>query len=503
MKINTISIRLYRKIENSLLEVVIIAFVLIHVSCKKLVEIPPPPASIAENSAYTIDAAAISVLTGIYKSMSTSGSFAGSGSITLFSSLSADELILYDGVTVSSYQAYFQNALSAIVAPVGGSEQWAPLYNYVFRCNAAIEGLTSSKATGLTPSIRQQLLGEAKFMRAFFYFYLLNLFGDVPLALTTDPKVNTLLPRAFKVDVYKQIQADLKEAQQLLSDDYLKETILSKTTERVRPTKWAATALLARVYLYTGDYANAEAQATTVISNTGLYNLVLLNDVFIKNSREAIWQIQPTTTNFNTEEALTFIIPSTGFSTAGKNSVYLSTNLLDSFETGDLRAKYKNWIDTITISGTLYRYPYKYKVNALNPNIDITTGSQFMTEYLMVLRLGEQFLIRAEARAKQSNLDGARLDLNIIRNRAGLNNITVNDKNALLSAINHERQVELFTEFGHRWFDLKRTGTIDAIMSIITPQKANGVPWQSFQQLYPLPQGDMDKAPNLVQNSGY
>jgi hypothetical protein len=121
----------------------------------------------------------------------------------------------------------------------------------------------------------------------------------------------------------------------------------------------------------------------------------------------------------------------------------------------------------------------------------------------MLLRLAEQYLIRAEARAQLNNVNGAQSDLNTIRSRAGLSIIMPNDKNTLLDAILHERKVELFTELGHRWFDLKRTGHVDAVMSIEAPKKINGMGWKSYQQLYPLPLTDLQRDQNLVQNPGY
>jgi len=95
----------------------------------------------------------------------------------------------------------------------------------------------------------------------------------------------------------------------------------------------------------------------------------------------------------------------------------------------------------------------------------------------------------------------AQADLNAIRTRAGLPNTIASTQPALLTAIQHERQVELFTEWGHRWLDLKRTGNIDAVMTIICSQK--GSSWSSYQQLYPLPLVDIQMDPNLVQNIGY
>jgi starch-binding outer membrane protein, SusD/RagB family len=432
----------------------------------------------------------------------------GNNSITLFAGLSADELTLASSITNTTYLGYYQNALSATLgSPSAGSEHWTPLYNYVFKCNAAIKGLTHS--TTLTPNVKQQLLGEAKFMRAFVYFYLVNLFGDVPLALTTDPEINSLLARSPKSEIYQQIVLDLTESEMLLSDKYLASSLLAITTERVRPTKWAAKALLARVYLYTGEYAKSETESTSVINNSTLYGpLPTLNNAFLKNSREAIWQIQPTSINFNTGDAQTFIIPATGPSTGGdeENPVYLSQTLLKSFEPSDQRALNGNWVDTTiyTISSAplvqdTIAFAYKYKINS-SPGV---TSANSMAEYFMVLRLGEQYLIRSEARVYLGNIGGAQSDLNTIRNRAGLSNTIAGDMASLLNAILHERQVELFCEWGHRWLDLKRTNNVDHVMLTITPQKANATAWKSFQQLYPIPVLELQKAPNLIQNPDY
>jgi hypothetical protein len=383
-----------------------------------------------------------------------------------------------------------------------GFELWSLLYNNIYKCNAAIEGL--QKSTSLTPAVKQQLLGEAKFMRAFFYFYLVNLFGDVPLALSTDAVTNTALSRTAKADVYKQIIGDLKEAKDLMNSNYPDATLLGTTNERVRPTKWAAEALLARVYLYTNDYVNAENEASGLIGNTTLYGpLPPLNSVFLKNSKEAIWQLQPTANNLNTVEGQMYVIPTTGPSSS--NIVFLSKFLLNSFEIGDQRAVLGNWVNTTIYKKTSTTYDtvsfdYKYKVGAAAG----VTSTNAMSEYFMVLRLGEQYLIRAEARAQLGNIQGAKDDLNAIRTRAGLPGTIANDQSSLLTAILNERRHELFCEWGHRWLDLKRTGKVDAVMSVITPLKSNGaIQWRSYQQYYPVAKTELDKAPNLTQTPGY
>jgi hypothetical protein len=487
-------------INNRLCTIIAIAAAICICSCKKFSEIKAPVTSVNESNVYATDATAISVLTGLYMKMSSStnpGFFMGSQGISLYGGLLADEFTLSNGISTTdpSYY-YYTNSLYSDASGTQGTQFWS-IYNLIFTCNAAIEGL--SKSSSLTPSVKQQLLGEAKFMRAFFYFYLVNLYGDVPIVLNTNWKDNVGNARVSKEEVYSNIIQDLKDAKDLLSADYLDGNLLkySTTSERVRPTKWAASALLARAYLYSGNltgsaafYTDAEAEASSIISNTALFDTVSLNNVFLKNSKEAIWQLQPINSQWNTEDARIFIISS---SPAGLNSshpVYLDTLLVNKFDSTDKRKT--NWMKSYTDASGTYYYPYKYKS---------ATQNDPLTEYLMVLRLGEQYLIRAEARAQLNNISGAKADLNIIRARAGLTGTTANDQSSLLAAILNERELELFSEWGNRWFDLKRTGKVDQVMTIVTPLK--GGSWSSYKQLLPIPFKDIQRDPNLIQTAGY
>jgi len=462
-------------------------------SCKKLVEVPGPVTSLNSATVYSTDATAAAVLTGIYQQMSNNTfSQPGLTSMSFLPGLSSDELNLFPAISNTGFQLYYENALSATVTSYR-IDFWTGVYPVIFTANSAIEGLNSS--TNLTPAVKQQLLGEAEFIRAFCYFYLVNLYGDVPLALSSDYTKNAVLARSAKALVYQQIIADLKDAQSKLSATYLDATLLNTTTARVRPTSWAATALLARTYLYTGDYTDAALQASSLISDSGLFGLSTLDNAFLVaglGNNEAIWQLQSVLLGFNTEDAVTFILPSTG--PANPNfPVSLSSPLVNAFEHGDQRRTH--WIDSVIVSGTIYYYAFKYKSATLNAPV---------TEYNMVLRLGEQYLIRAEAEANGAGngISAAITDLNAIRNRAGLPNYAgATDKASLLTAILHERQVELFTEWGHRWLDLKRTGSIDSVMSIVTPLK--GGTWSTDQQLYPIPYTEIQKDANLTQNAGY
>lgn len=473
-------------------------------SCNKLIEVAPPVTQVNQENVYISDATAIAALTGIYIDMNNSGGYStGDNSISVLTGLSSDELKLFTGVsTTNAKYFYYTNTLHANSSgSTPGTEVWR-LYSYIFRCNAIIEGLINSSV--LTTEIKQQLLGEARFMRAFFYFYLVNLYGDLPLVTGTDWMVNALLSRSSSSQIYSQIISDLREAQNLLSPNFLDASLrtYSGNPDRVRPTKWAATALLARTFLYTQKYDSAEVQSSNLINHIALFDTVSINKVFLKNSKEVVWQLQPIGSGFNTAEGKLFILPSTG-PNSSNYPVYLSKNILNSFETGDQRAVLGNWINRViyqvtpTLKDTAY-YPFKYKAG-----LDVTVQTYAaLTEYLMILRLSEQYLIRAEARAELGNISGALSDLNVIRRRAGLSNYNgATDKASFINAIIHERQVELFTEWGHRWFDLKRSNNIDGVMTTVCLQK--GSTWQPFQQLYPIPLDDVLRSPNIVQNQSY
>jgi hypothetical protein len=473
--------------------------VIVSASCKKLIEIPSPTTFLTSENVYKNDNTAASVLTGIYTNMAASRLTLGAtlNSISVDAGLSADELILYGGPANAntSLTQYYLNKLK----PGGGNSSsesvWSTLYRDLYVVNLALERLQVS--TSLTPVVRSQLIGEAKFLRALFYFYLTNLYKDVPLALSSDYRVNLTLFKSSQDSVYNLIISDLKEAKSLLHDRFVSSDAKSLTQERTRPSKWAASALLARAYLYKKDWSNAESEASEVIDESTLFGLDSLNGVFLKNSRESIWQLQPVNSGWNTEDARIFIIPASGptsNSTSNGYPVFLSDRLWNSFESNDQR-KIK-WVNSITVfssgGAAIYRYPYKYKSATLNAPV---------TEYETVLRLSEQYLIRTEARAQQSKISEALIDLNAIRSRAGLAPFTNTDKQIVLDGILHERQVELFTEWGHRWLDLKRIGNIDEVMPTVAGDK--GTTWNPYWQWYPIPSFDIIQNPNLIQNDGY
>jgi len=467
---------------------VTLALLSICTSCKKLTTVDAPTTSLSAGNVFDNNATAAAVLTGIYTNLAIEDQQVGASLPTMYyyPELSADELTLYNLNDATAF-AYYTNSLTPY-----STAFWGNIYGFIFTANSAIDGLNSS--TGLTPEVKQQLLGEAKFIRAFCYFYLVNCYGDVPLVTSSDYKTNSSLARMPVAQVYQQMVTDLRSAVSNLSPNYLEADAMTAYPTgqaiRVRPTRMAAEALLARTLLYMGDYTGADSMASAVISNSD-FSLDVPNKVFLMNSSETIWALQPVGTGLmaNTGEGETFVLPPTGPS-SGQNEVYLSNSLLDAFEQGDLRRS--DWVDSVIVTGTTYYYAYKYKIGRQS----VPTG-----EYDIVFRLGEQYLIRAEARAQEGDFSASEADVNVIRGRAGLPTTTANSLSGLLAAIAHERQVELFTEWGHRWFDLKRMGNFAAVMSVAVPQK--GGTYSASDSLYPIPASEINLDKNLSQNQGY
>ena len=486
------------KYHTKTIKVIILLTAIVVTSCKKLVTVDPPITSTNTSLVFQNDASATAALTGIYTRMSSDGIKAGITSLSLFGSLSADDLSVMTGFSDIDWLAYHKNALTSNT----GKNFWKDFYQFIFFANSALEGLNENE--NLTPKVRQQLIGEAKFIRSFCYFYLVNLYGEVPLILTTDYKKNSIAPRVPVDQVYGQIIVDLKEAKNDLSPNYL-DASLNSTVERVSPTKWAAGALLARVYLYQGKFHEAIGESTTVISNTTLYDTIPVNTVYLKNSKEAIWQIQSVSNVFtNTTDARLFLLPASGpNSSVSGFPVYLNSNLINSFEQGDER-KVK-WTQSVTVGGKTFFYASKYRSKATFAPV---------TEHVMVLRLAEQFLIRAEAKIKLNDVAAGVADLNILRKRARstatsampdpLPPLPSNlSQEQALDAVMRERRFEFFTEWGHRWLDLKRLGKIDEVMSVAASFKGSN--WEPFKQFYPIPQNDIQLNSSLTghQNAGY
>jgi starch-binding outer membrane protein, SusD/RagB family len=436
-------------------------------ACEDFVTIDPPQTTLSTVTVFSDESTARAAVNRIYIDMMQSAGFAGGAtSLNTMAALAADEMDNYSNT--NEMAPFASNNVTPININIAAV--WNQVYNLIYQANAIREGL--EKSSTISTSSKNQLEGEAQFMHAYLHFLLVSFWGDVPWIESTDYQKNAKAARQSATEIYEKVITELLEA---------KEKLPLSAPQQIRPTKNAAAALLARVYLYVKNYPAAEQQATELIDQFQLEPD--LNNVFLIESKETVFQLQSIMPRINTWDGESYVILST------PQTVALSSTLINAFEPDDLRKN--SWTNTYTEGSDTWPYPFKYKVRTL------PEAASPKTEYQVILRIGELYLIRAEARANLDNLTASAEDVNAIRSRAGLPPIIITDKTNLLMAIEQERRVELFSENGHRWLDLKRTGRLDAVIGTGKPN------WQPTDALFPIPQTERNRNNNLTQNPGY
>lgn len=448
-------------------------------SCDGLLDIDPPTDSMTNTEIYATEETIEISASGLYtNNFLNNAVYYQVVEMTL--GLTSDD-IRSNNVNVSEYETANYSSLSGWI-----SNLWTLPYRTIYHCNDFIINVDGTKV--MAEKKRDIFLSEARFFRAYSYFLLTNIFGDVPLVLSNDYRETATMPKTPKAEVNKQIIEDL-----LFAEEHLKESGNGKT----KITSEAAKALLARMYLYTEQWDKAVAKANELIpadnGGTGTeFTLEEADRVFKATSSESILHINMegfigagTYVGFN--RIGNIFIPTRSYV-----NYYLSEELVKELQKDpkDLR---QNWIDFKKSGSDIYYYPFKYK----NRN---TPKAVEDYENLILLRLSEQYLIRAEANAHLNKLNEALDDINAIRARAGVDPIeSVSDVNELLLIIESERRKEFFLECGHRWYDLNRTGRANAVYSA-TSYKTG---WKPFKELLPIPDQELGNNPFLEQNEGY
>lgn len=451
--------------------VILISYSLLLCSCDKFTDVDFPVNQVGSESVFENDGTARAAVSGLYAEITGNQNQIGSGAFTFNAGLSADEFTYY---TPDYREEFSKNNLTEQSHPYLAAQFWTPGYRIIYRANLSLEKL--ERSTGLSEGMRKQLTGECLYMRAWFYFMLINNFGDMPLCLTSDYISNSNLPRSPVDEIKAQIIWDLTRASSLLNDSY-------SITERSSPNRFAAKALLAKCYLYESKWDSVKVLCTDVIGS-GIYQLESnINSVFLKQSRETIWQLASVIATRNSWEGF-FFVPNSNSSVP---TYVVRGQFIDQLENGDLRKT--NWLKQRSYGGNVITYPYKYKIKQ----------NATISEYQVVMRLAEVLLMRAEANLNKQVVATAVADINQLRTRAGLETISNNiSEDSCRRLLIRERRNELFAEWGNRWHDLKRWGISG---TVLTPIK--GSDWQATDVLYPIPQSQIDLNPNLTQNPGY
>ncbi len=376
-----------------------------------------------------------------------------------------------------------QNNLNSVMS----SASWTNLYILISRANYAIEYIPQIKTEGDNLSYKQQLVGQARALRALAYFYLVRIWGDVPLILDpyTSRKQEFFVQKTDTGKVLDQIEEDLEYAAEHCVKTY------NNTNNRIFITQGTANALLTQVYMWRHKYKEAIQSS----------KLVLDNDLYDLESSIPDWS--KIFTNGYSQESIFEIAYQEGQATnslrvlyaLGSYAIYTpSEKFRSSYEQGDRRIAYI-YDTTLAEPKAIWKFLGK----------GVSDESSAPADHNIVLiRLAGIMLLRAEALAHlggNNNINEALNLLNQIRNRAGLPKFAdVAEANAMYGsleeAILHERSIELCFE-GYRWFDLVRTGT-----AISTMGPVNGISNKN-NLVWPISRSALNKNPQLVQNKFY
>ncbi|WP_460983683.1 RagB/SusD family nutrient uptake outer membrane protein [Spirosoma fluminis] len=442
-------------------------------SCREVLE-PKPVALLVDNLVLNEPADVQPVRIGMYSALR------GTASPTIIAGDFTADYIQHNG-TFTDYRELATKQITATNGAVGAL--WGSLYRTIYVANFIMEKLP--QVSGVPETTRKQVTAEARFMRGYANFIGVNTYGDIPQVTTTDQATNRTIPRTPKATILASVEADLKAA--LADLPGVEAGSTNVTTNATYLNRITCRALLARLYLYQKNWAQAEQLATQVISS-GVYSLLpnYIDVVTRDFTQESILEVgyslsdDPGTGNFALNNLLVGrreVIPSNQVVAALVSNESGTRNQTITFNAQNLRGNDNGW--TVAKYGT---------ASEDNNNI-------------VLIRLAEMYLIRAEARAQQGKLtgaDGAVADLNVLRTRAKAPAVANANQADLLLAVERERVYELAFE-GQRWYDLVRTGRAQAVMTAFSPN------WNSRYELWPIPQTEIQQNTALKgqQNPGY
>ena len=349
--------------------------------------------------------------------------------------------------------------LNVFPANITSARVFSELYELINVANNVIEGVPGVTDESFSAEAKSDFIAQAKFARAHAYLHLVELYGDIPLVTTPTREIgeNLNFSKSSKADIYALIKADFTEAS----------TNLAAQAGPLEASKQAADAFLARVALYEGDWSRALSMAQGVLGEVDLTTVPYLED--------QIFTLGFTPTDGNN---LNFFYGAE--SLGGRYSIGPTTTLINAYEFAD-SIRFRATLDTMSAA-----VPYGVKYPSFSAG---STGTA--TDPIYFIRHSEMVLIAAEAAAEMGDFGTASMYLNQVRTRAGLEDVTL-DANNFVDMILQERFVEFAFEGPFRLIDLRRKGKA---MEVLGP-----LGYDSCDDVWPLPQRDVDRNINLDQN---
>ena len=438
------------------------------VSCEKMIETDLPQNQIDTEDVFNDVQTANAALSALYAGLFDNSPVSGDQSGRLLG-MYTDDLTYHTTATNNGFPEIFNNTLIDSSIPVNSF--WTAAYQKIYYANSILEGVENSAAIAEKDKVR--IKAEALTIRSLLFFYLQQIYGDIPYPVTTNYSVNQTISKTASDEVLDRLEMDLSEAVLTLNDSY-------RNAERIFVNKKTAELILAKVYMHRKKYMHAEVLLKDILQSP-LYTFQNdITKVFQKSGTHILWQLKPKNSGDATKEASIYY-----FVNAAPTAFSLTPSLVGSFASGDLRKQ--NWMAAVTVGGNTWYRAEKYKLRSANT-----------LEYSVVFRLEEVYLLLAESLAQQNNVVDAVPFVNKTRQRAGLPTLSSGiGKDLLLAEILNENRREFFTEMGHRLLDLKRNDRL----SVLTASKPN---WKEFHRAWPIPQKELLLNSNLnPQNTGY
>lgn len=430
-------------------------------SCNKFLDVEPKD-SVTDEQTIIDQTSAVTALRGTYRRLAADNYYGN-----LFQTFG---YLPGDNIQWTGSQSVIQQFITHNISADNGNLQsvWSAIYATINAANHVITKVPLVDDATFTPAARNQIIGEAYFIRALSYFDLARTWGNVPVTLTPTLSASDKsgIKNSTQAQVYAQVLNDLNSADSLL--------VVPTSQNPVRANRETVWALKARFYLYQHDWAQAEAYATKVLADVQFYALQKPYSAFFLPAstvatKESVFEISFSATYPNTHRNSWQPPANGGTRQWAPNDAFIA--LVNDPAVGGNR----NALVAKTSAGLWYGNLY-YRSPATDP--------------AYVIRIAEVYLIRAEALAQQGKLPEALTDLDIIRSRAGLLASTAVTQDDILLAIENERRIEFALE-PQRWFDLVRTGRAAAVLGITNPNK----------YLFPIPANEITLSNgNLTQN---